>query len=214
MTDIVLVGVGGCMKELLWQFKEYNEYKPTWNIKGYINPVEDFDVENLGNYPYLGTDEDLLKVTEPTNVVICIAEPRTRKKLVELYRSNPNIQFPAVILSKDGIAPDAMFGEGCLISKDCIVSSNVILGNFVFMNMRSMVCHDGRVGEFTTLAPYAKIAGTVRIGSHCELGMGCSVIQGLNIGDSVKVGAGAVVVRDIPSCVTAVGVPAVVKKRI
>lgn len=211
MKDIVLVGAGGCMRELLWQFKEYNEYKPTWNIKGYINPVEDFDVESLGDYPYLGTDDDLLQATEETLVAICIADPDIREELVTKYRKNPNLVFPTIILSRDGIAPDASFGEGCIISKDCIVSSNVRFGNFVFANIRSMVCHDGNVGDYTTLAPCVKIAGTVKIGSHCQIGIGSSTTQGLTIGDAVRVGAGAVVIHDLPSGVTAVGVPAVTK---
>jgi acetyltransferase-like isoleucine patch superfamily enzyme len=52
------------------------------------------------------------------------------------------------------------------------------------------------------------IAGNVSIGECVEIGVGTKVIQGKSIGDNSIIGAGAVVVRDIPANCTAVGVPA------
>lgn len=40
------------------------------------------------------------------------------------------------------------------------------------------------------------------------MGAGAKIIKGCTIGDNVKIGANAVVVSDIPSNCTAVGVPA------
>jgi len=50
------------------------------------------------------------------------------------------------------------------------------------------------------------------IGEGCYIGMGANVIQGITIGPWSIIGAGAVVIRDIPPHVTAVGVPARVIK--
>ena len=57
----------------------------------------------------------------------------------------------------------------------------------------------------------ASIGGAVRIGPFSSIGIGASVIQEIHIGEHVVIGAGAAVVRDIPDCVVAHGVPAVVK---
>jgi acetyltransferase-like isoleucine patch superfamily enzyme len=48
----------------------------------------------------------------------------------------------------------------------------------------------------------------VRIGEEAFIGLGCRIIQCLNIGSRAIIGAGAVVIRDVPDEATVVGVPA------
>ena len=121
---------------------------------------------------------------------------------------NPCIQFPNLILGNTQICQDVVFGKGCIVSMDVRISTNVTVGDFVFFNTGSMVCHDGIIGNYVTLAPDVKLAGAVAIGANSELGMGAKVIQGVNIGADAIVGAGAVVVDDIKRNGTFVGVPA------
>lgn len=46
------------------------------------------------------------------------------------------------------------------------------------------------------------------LGSNIFIGAGAKIIGGITIGDNVKIGANAVVVKDVPSNVTVVGIPA------
>ena len=46
------------------------------------------------------------------------------------------------------------------------------------------------------------------VGKHCVISAGAKVLGNINIGDYAKVGAGAVVLKDVPPHATAVGVPA------
>ena len=46
------------------------------------------------------------------------------------------------------------------------------------------------------------------IGKGCYIGAHAVLIGDIKIGDNVKIGAGAVVTKDMPNNVTAVGVPA------
>jgi serine O-acetyltransferase len=46
------------------------------------------------------------------------------------------------------------------------------------------------------------------IGKNCFIGARSMVLGDINVGDNVKVGAGAVVINDVPSNNTVVGVPA------
>jgi serine O-acetyltransferase len=55
--------------------------------------------------------------------------------------------------------------------------------------------------------------GVPVIGGHVDIGAGAKVIGNVRIGDHVRIGANAVVVTDIPSCSSAVGVPARVLPR-
>lgn len=56
------------------------------------------------------------------------------------------------------------------------------------------------IGDEKGLAP--------QLGSNIFIGAGAKIIGGITIGDNVKIGANAVVVKDLPSNVTAVGIPA------
>jgi len=51
------------------------------------------------------------------------------------------------------------------------------------------------------------------LGNNIFIGAGAKIIGGVTIGDNVKIGANAVVVKDLPSNVTAVGIPAKVINR-
>lgn len=213
MKDIILVGSGGCMRELVWQIQELNKGKKTWYILGYVDkgsPKAGTEVK-VGNQriEYLGDDDFLIQRTVDTNVAVCVGEPALREKIVRKLKVNPKIHFPNVILGNTEICQDVSMGEGCIISMDCRISTNVRLGDFVFLNIGSMICHDGVLGDFVTLSPDAKLAGNVQIGSGSDIGLGTKVIQGIRIGENVVAGAGSVVVKNIASSCTVVGVPAV-----
>jgi acetyltransferase-like isoleucine patch superfamily enzyme len=64
------------------------------------------------------------------------------------------------------------------------------------------------------ISPGAHVGGGVAIGECSWIGIGAAIRHCVRIGKDVVVGAGAAVVRDLPSGVTAVGVPArVIKTR-
>ena len=217
MQDLILVGSGGCMRELLFQIEELNKETPTWNVLGFVDEYYNEQDKNMKRVekkcPFLGGDEILLQTDKSTNVAICVGEPALRKKIKMKLQQNSNLVFPNLILSKVSIAEDTVMGKGCIISQGCTLSTGVHLGDFVFLNMEACVCHEGVIGDFSTLSPRASMAGNVRVGAEAELGMASTVIQGVTIGERAVIGAGAVVVKDVKAGSTVVGVPARVMER-
>ncbi len=236
MRDIILIGSGGCMRELLWQIEELNKEHSgwmeqnrngavrkdldgnatatAWNVLGYVDrkPQDDndtFDIFAGNTYcPYLGDDDYLLSMQQEANVVVSVGEPRLRRRIAEKLKKNPNLKFPSLILGDTRVCSDIKIGQGCIISMGSRVSTNVTFGDFVFLNMGAMVCHDSKIGDFCTLSPEVKLAGQVFVGNECDLGMGTKVIQGIHIGNQVIAGAGSVVIRDVEDSHTIVGIPA------
>ena len=76
------------------------------------------------------------------------------------------------------------------------------------MNWGCTVRYDSLLKDFITLLPCVSISGNSVLEEGVEVGTGCQVIQKLRVGVGAIVGAGAVVVRDLPPSYTAVGVPA------
>jgi sugar O-acyltransferase (sialic acid O-acetyltransferase NeuD family) len=210
--EIVLAGAGGCMRELIWQIQEANRQQEHFHIVGYVDrekPQGETGVVVGGELiRYLGDDDVLLQRESDTDVVISVGAPALRQKIAEKLKHNPRLHFPSLILGNTALCEDVVMGEGCIVSMDARISTNVRLGNFVFLNTGSKICHDGRVGDFVTLGPNAVLAGAVTVGEGSEICLGAKVIQGIRIGAHTVAGAGSVVIRDVESDCTVVGVPA------
>lgn len=217
MRDAVLIGSGGCMRELVWQIQQLNKELPAWRILGYVDNTDDTDGAGISvgkqQIPYLGDDDYLLNQTTDRNVFICVGQPAVRKRIAEKLQQNPYIKFPNLILSNTCICEDIKLGQGCIISMGAEISTNVTIGDFAFLNLHSGICHDGYLGDFVTLSPDVRLAGNVTVEDGCNLGMGTKVIQGIHIGANTVTGAGSVVVRDISGNCTITGVPAKEKER-
>ncbi len=214
--EVIFVGSGGCMRELAWQMLECSSLQKKWEIVGYVDlkkPENDYGVY-VGKklILYLGSDNYFENLHKPVNVVVSIGSSARRKAVVKKLKKNPLLQFPNIILDDIYICKDASIwdseSEGCIISKDCKISTNVTIGNFVFMNIGSIICHDGKIGDFVTLGPDVKLAGNVKIGKNTDIGMGAMVVPGVCVGSDVIVGAGSVVIDNKDDGCKIVGVPA------
>ena len=208
---VVLIGSGGCMRELAWQMLEQNSIEKTeWEILGFVDKEkpENKVFTNRQELPYLGNDDYLLSLTKPTNVVMTVGSPKLRKKITDKLSQNPNILFPNIILGNVSLCGDLKIGRGCVISKNTNISTNVTIGDFVFINMEALICHDCNIGNYVTISPSVKIAGAVKIGNNTDVGLGTQIIQGIEVGSDVVLGAGSVVVKKVENNCTAVGIPA------
>jgi serine O-acetyltransferase len=74
---------------------------------------------------------------------------------------------------------------------------------------------DVKMGENCSIGPGVLIGtrglgnkGVPRIGHNVYIGVGAKVLGDITIGDDVRIGANAVVVRSVPAGATAVGIPA------
>jgi len=207
--DLVILGAGGFGREVLWQLSEVEYYSKVYNILGFVDDDPELRDKLINGFPVLGNDEWLVNYPKEICVVICIGNPKVRKKIYEELRLNSNISFPTVIARDVQYSDFVKFGQGSIICSSNVLTVNITIGDFVIINLDCTVGHDTILDDFVTLYPSVNVSGNVYIGSCAEIGTGVNIIQGKSIGENTVVGAGSVVVRDIPSNCTAVGVPAI-----
>lgn len=102
------------------------------------------------------------------------------------------------------IHPGAKIGKGLFIDH----GSGVVIGE------------TSEIGDNVTIYHGVTLGGTGKdkgkrhptIGNNVIIGTGAKVLGPVNVGDGAKIGANAVVVKDIPKGATAVGVPAKIIK--
>ena len=99
------------------------------------------------------------------------------------------------------IGQGAEFGEGFVI----LHSVGVVINGAVKAGNNLIIEHGVTIGAEKYKIP--------KIGNNVFIGAGAKIIGPVIIGDNVKIGANAVVVNDIPSHSTAVGIPAKVIKQ-
>ncbi|VYU26988.1 transferase [Clostridium paraputrificum] len=211
MKDILIVGAGGFGREVAWLIEEINEKISEWNILGFIDENEAMYGEELNGYKVLG-GIDKLEDFKNVYIAIAIGNSKVRKDVVRKISKfdckQATLIHPNVIMDKKSNS----IGKGCIICASNIITVNVNIGNYVIINLDSTVGHDVVLKDFVTIYPSVNVSGCCTIGQCVELGTGSQIIQGKNIGDYSIIGAGSVVIKNIDSNRTAVGVPAIIKK--
>jgi UDP-N-acetylbacillosamine N-acetyltransferase len=106
------------------------------------------------------------------------------------------------------VAADAKVGEGTLIAAGAVLGPGTIIGNQVIINTAATVDHECIIEDGVHVCPGAHLAGCVRVGRGAWIGLGTNVKDDVQVGAHSIVGAGSLVLKDIPEGVVAYGVPA------
>ncbi len=186
-----------------------------WELIGFFDDKIKSDTL-VNGYPVLGGTEKLNAWDDPLALVLGLGLPKTRQTVIANI-TNPRIHYPTLIHPSVIMGSSAYLriGEGCIICAGTIITTNIDIGDQVVLNLACTVGHETTIGNFSTFMPTCNISGEVEIGEATFWGTGAKVINRTRIGDNVIVGAGAVVTKDLPGNVTAVGVPAkIIKARV
>lgn len=176
--------------------------------KGFLD--DDLNLKEVSGIPVIGPIK-LAKELEG-KFIVAIGDNRTRKKIVEML-DLPDEKYFTVIHSSAIIGRDVKIGAGTMIIGGVVINTKTKVGKHVIVNTSSSLDHHNMVENFVHIAPGTHTGGEVRIEEGSFLGIGTSVLPRINIGKWAKIGAGAVVIRDIPPYSTSVGIPAKIIRR-
>jgi sugar O-acyltransferase (sialic acid O-acetyltransferase NeuD family) len=208
MQKIVLLGAGNFAREVVGLINDLNRVEPQFDLVGFLDDNPNKHGNKLNGTSILGGME-WLKTNEAQGVkaVCAIGESHIRRKVVlkalEYGSEFCNLIHPNVVLTSF-----IEFGQGVIITAGCILTCNIKIGNHVHLNLSTTVGHDDVLEDFVTTAPGVHLSGNVNVGEGVYIGTGAVTVEKLSIGDWSIIGAGAVVAKNIPDNVTAVGVPA------
>ena len=212
MKDIAIFGVGGFGREVLTLIQDINKNKTTWNIVGFFDDGHTKGEIHNG-LKVLGGISDLNAWSSDLAVVIAIGTPSIKKSIISkinnCHITYPTLIHPSVLI---GDTDYVKIGDGCIICAANIITTNIIIRDFVILNLACTVGHDTVINSFAAFMPSCNISGEVEIGEGVYCGTGVKIINQLKIGENTIVGAGAVVAKALPENCTAVGVPAKVIK--
>lgn len=97
------------------------------------------------------------------------------------------------------------------------IHPGAVIGKGVFIDhgMGVVIGETARVGDYTLIYQGVTLGGTGKetgkrhptLGKNVIVGAGARVLGNISVGDHVRIGAGSIVLRDVPTANTVVGVP-------
>ena len=205
MKNLLIIGAGGCGREVFQWAKDIQEEKEIWTSIRFLDDdlhvLDDFGLQDA----MAGTIRDYQPCAND-EVVCAIGDPITRLTLCCDFRKKgaffANIIHPTVL-----IADYSRIGTGVIICPRTIISTNVKIDDFVLINTFCVVGHDVTIESGCTLSAQCDLMGGAYLEEESFLGSGARIFPNVRVGKQSKIGAGSVVIRNVPSNVSIFGNP-------
>lgn len=208
LKNLVIIGAGDSGREVYTWAKQTKEHGSLWRIKGFI----DDNRHALDNFKY-GHDAKIISgikeyLPETDDLFICpVGNVKLKKKLISMILKRggkfTNIIHPTVVIGEN-----VRLSTGLILCPYTVISSDAVLGNFVFVNLHASIGHDVKIGDWCFIGTGCALNGRVTLGDSVFMGGHVIVLPGGSIGTGTVVGAGSMVVGRVKPHITVFGIPA------
>jgi sugar O-acyltransferase (sialic acid O-acetyltransferase NeuD family) len=196
---VVVIGAGGHAKVVISLLQAAGQT---------IAMILDDDPRKWGTsllgVPIRGPVTRLAEVTDYP-AILAIGDNAAREEMADQWR---HVEWLTAVHPTAYVHSSAQLRPGAVVCAGAVIQPDTSIGAHAIVNTAATVDHDCSVADYAHLAPGVHLAGGVKIGAGALLGIGSVVIPGRSVGEWTTVGAGGVVVSDLPARATAVGVPA------
>ena len=181
----------------------------TYQIIGMIDDKPELAGSEFAGYEVLGGRESLDSLWERQvrTMIVGFGNCHGRLQVARFLRERGFLLATAVH-PRATVAADVSIGAGSVIVAGSVINPRAAIGENVIINTGSSVDHECIIGDGVHIAPGAHLAACVTVERGSWVGIGSVVKEGVHIGSDVIIGAGSVVLHDIPDGVLAYGVPA------
>lgn len=212
ITDVAIIGTGAQAKYIL----EIYSYYPNINVKAIVKTGPEKIDKKLTSYniEIIKDLEQFINFAVPNRVkaIVAVAQNRQKEAIIKQLGAF-DIQLINAVHPKAIIAKTAEIGKNVLINPGAVIQPFAKIGNGVIIHANVIVEHDCVISDYVNLGPGARLAGWVRVKPGAYIYTAAAIIPKITIGANSIVGAGAVVIRDVPDNVTVAGCPAEIIKK-
>lgn len=185
------------------------------DIVGFLDDDPKYANQSVREIPVLGSISKLetLKETNGIEAVYCpLGNNKLRVKFLERARElgykTPNYIHPSVIIS-----PNVSIGEGVYILLGTTIMPHTVIKDFVMISMGVHLAHHCVLEEGVFLSTGCNFGASIHAHKYAYCGISSTIMTGIHeLGEDCLIGAGAVVIKDVPDRAVMAGVPAKVLK--
>ena len=214
MRTIVILGACGTCREVWWVVQETMPgtravfVEDTSEIREMVFPGEVVPVVKDWDFRAVRRDIGGGAKDAFTEFICGMGSSRAKKIMADKALAAGLRPARTVVSNFARVRPDVTIGYGGIIHNDCVLTTNIVVGDYVSVHL-SRAGHDVIMENYVTLSPGCHIAGHTRLCEGVFLGA-CTVVQPrVTIAPWVCTGINTAVVKSIETPgITVVGVPA------
>ena len=181
------------------------------DIVGFLDDDPKFANQSVRGIPVLGpiSKMETLRTTDGIEAVYCpLGNNKLRVKFLtrakELGYKTPNYIHPSVIVS-----PNVSIGEGVYILLGTTIMPHTVIKDYVMISMGVHLAHHCVLEEGVFLSTGCNFGASIHANRYAYCGISSTIMTGMHeLGEDCLIGAGAVVIHDVPDGAVMAGVPA------
>ncbi|MDR2156746.1 MAG: acetyltransferase [Clostridiales Family XIII bacterium] len=213
-----IVGAGDFGKEIADTIAAIDRAGRSLRVAGYIDDDPSRKGETLNGVRILGDTDALIRISRAMMrggapgdagarplAVLSVSDPLMKNRLAEKLDSH--VIWESVVHPAANVSPYATLGKGVVVQPSVYIGPNAAVGDHAHINALSCIGHDVRIGAFASVMVRSALSGRASLGRCGYIASGVTVLPGVCIGENARIGAGAVVTKDVPADVIAYGAP-------
>jgi len=207
-----IIFLGAANPETGRMIKAVERAQPNLKVLGFIDNDPKKKGTTFLGYPVFGGFEILDEVMKDDVYFVNLITGSTKTRYeTSRYMAQKGCRFTNFIHPSVDLTMTTM-GVGNYIQEGVIIQADARIGNNSSIHIGALVAHEVTIGDSVFIAHACSISGCVQIEDGVFMGTNATIIPRLRIGKWATIGAGAVVIRDVPDYATVVGNPARVVK--
>lgn len=180
-------------------------------VVGFVDDNPALQDKEVKGTPVLGKISELSFLKDKFNLeaVYCpIGNNKLRVKFLEKAKSL-GYKTPNFIHSSAIIHSSVKLGEGVYILLGVNIMPCTVIDDYVMISMNALVAHHSHIMRGTFISTGVNFGASITAKDCSYIGIGATIMTGIHeLGQNCLVGAGAVVVSDVPDNAVVAGVPA------
>ena len=173
------------------------------------------EMGGIDEYPLLDQNKTSIEYIKDNfdEIIVAVGLNNQARLKVTNEFEDKGVEIATLIHPKATVSKLSKIGKGSVILANSVINPYASVGRACIINTGSIVEHDCTVEDGVHMSPNSTIAGRVHVGKCTWICMGSSVAHDISIGENSTIGAGAVVLENVPDNVLVAGIPAVIKKK-
>lgn len=185
--------------------------RPDWEVVAFTVDRDSLKGDRLCDLPVVPFD--IVKSAFPPEthkMFIAVGYVRNNKIRRDRYLSSKEMgyQLPNFISAAAAINPHMVIGDNCVVGNFTGIAPTARIGKNVWIGDGCIIGEDVVIGDHCYLSAGVAIAGFSRIGSCCYFGVRSTVRNKVSIGNDCVIGAGALMLSDAADGSVYMGEPA------
>ncbi len=180
------------------------------DVAGFLDNNAAVHGRRVDGLPVHGAIDDLADKAAELDVqgaIVAIGDNGVRRGLARLVDQS-GLELVSAVHPSATLAHNATIGRNTVIAAGAVVCAHCQVGDSVILNTGCIIDHQTVICEGCHVCPGVRIAGRVLVEPGAFIGIGATIVPKVTLGYESIIGAGSVVIEDVPPMTTVVGVPA------